>query len=59
MWCNGVGGVLGALGCRFDTWPGTVGLKIWHCNCSLDLIPGWGTPNAMGRPKQKREKKRK
>ena len=27
------------------------------CNCSLDLIPGPGTPYTMGRPKKKGKKK--
>ena len=25
LWCNGIGSVLGALGCRFNPQPGTVG----------------------------------
>ena len=25
LWCKGIGAVLGALGHRFDPWPGTVG----------------------------------
>ena len=25
LWCNGISGILGVLGCRFDPWPGTVG----------------------------------
>lgn len=25
LWCHGIGGVLGALGCRFDPTPNTVG----------------------------------
>ena len=25
LWCNRISGVLGALGCRFNLWPGTVG----------------------------------
>ena len=25
LWCNGIGSVLGALGCRFDSWHGMVG----------------------------------
>ena len=40
------------------------GLRIWHChsyslgrNCGLDLIPGQGTPEAMGRPKKEKKKK--
>ena len=24
LWCNGIGGVLGALGCRFNAWLRTV-----------------------------------
>ena len=41
------------------------GLRIWHCcscsvghSCSSDLIPGLGTPCAMGWPKKKEKKKR-
>lgn len=22
LWCNGIGGISEALGCRFDPWPG-------------------------------------
>ena len=25
LWCNGIRGILGALECRFDPWPSTVG----------------------------------
>ena len=25
LWCNGIDGILGALGCRFDPWVGMVG----------------------------------
>ena len=25
LWLNGIGSILGALGCRFDPWPSTVG----------------------------------
>ena len=39
------------------------GLRNWHCqnfglgaDCGLDLIPGPGTPCAMGRPKKKKGK---
>ena len=42
------------------------GLMMWCChscsvgyNCDLDLIPGPGTPYAVGWPKEKREKKKK
>ena len=50
--------VLGALGCRFNPPP-----RIWLCHsCSLgqnylNLIPGSGTPHAMGKPKKRRKKK--
>ena len=58
-------GVLGALGCRFHTrflaWHS--GLRIQHCrscssscSCSLELIPGLGTPYAAGWPKKKKIK---
>ena len=29
LWCNGISGILGALGRRFDPQPGTVGLETW------------------------------
>ena len=57
-----------ALEHRFDPWPGTVGLKIWHCcscgcsvgcSCSSDLIPGLGTPYAVVQPEKKRKEKKK
>ena len=42
------------------------GLRIWHCcscsvdpHCSLDLIPGPGTPYALGQPKKEEEEKKK
>ena len=54
---NGIGGVLGALGCRFDPQPR---LGILYCHSfSSDLIPGPGTPYAMGWPKRKKKKKKK
>ena len=41
------------------------GLRIWHChnhrigrNSGLDLIPGPGTPYAMGQPEKKKKKKK-
>ena len=47
------------LGHRFDPWPGTAGLgssivtaAVLGVNCSLDLIPGLGTPYATGLPKK-------
>ena len=52
------------LGCRFNHRPSS-GLKILRChccsighNCGLNLIPGLGTPSAMGQPKKKKKKKR-
>ena len=59
LWCNGISGVLGALGCRFDTQPGTC-CGLAH-NYGLDLIPGWlpGTRYAMGWLKEKKKKKEK
>ena len=51
--------VLGALGPRFDTQPGT-GLS--HDDCHSDLIPGLGIPYAIclgAAKKEKKEKKRK
>ena len=45
---------------RSPAWHG--GLRIWRCHsgslahtCSSDLIPGWGTPCALGRPTKKKE----
>ena len=42
------------------------GLRIWHChgcsvdsNCSLELIPGPGTPYALGWPKKEKKGRRK
>ena len=65
LWLNGNGSISGALGCRFDSWPGRHSrLRIWHrhscgiaCKCSSDLIPGQGTPYDTGRPKIEKKKK--
>lgn len=64
MWHHGIRGISGALGCRFDPWPAQW-VKIWHCHsCGLgpnycsDLIPGWGTPHAKGRPKMKKKEEK-
>ena len=63
LWPKGIGGVSAVPGCRFDPRPSTVGKKIRHCcscsighNCSSDLIPGPGTPYAVGWPKKKKTK---
>jgi len=56
---------LGALGHRFDPHPAQW-VKDWHCrSCDLghnygsDLMPGLGTPYAVGRPKKKKNKSNK
>ena len=58
-WPKGIFSVLGALGCRFN--PGSAqqvkelacrSVNLGH-DYSSDLIPGLGTPCAMGRPKMK------
>lgn len=61
LWHNGIGSFSGALGLRFDPWPGVVGLRIWHCqswslghDCGWDLSPGQGTPYAKEQPKKKK-----
>ena len=58
LWRNGISGVLGALGRRFDPWHR--GLRIWYClscslglSCVLDLIPGPRMPYAAGWPNKK------
>ena len=51
-------------GHRFNPQPGAVSYRIWRCYCSCsigldcgwDLIPGPGTPNAVGRPKKKKHR---
>ena len=72
LWCNGIGSISGALGHRFHDWPSPAqpgparhtGLRIWHCHsCSIgcncgSVIPGLGTPYAMGEPKKKKKKKK-
>ena len=42
---NGIGGILGALGCRFDPWPSLhCGLRIWHCHsCGIGHKHGSGS----------------
>ena len=59
MLCSGIGGVLGALQHRFDSRPQHSGLRILICrscglggDCSLDLIPGLGTPYDTGWPEK-------
>ena len=61
LWRKGISGVLGALGCRFDPRAWRSGLRIQCCcsyglghHCSLDPIPGRGTPYATGQPKNKK-----
>lgn len=53
-----IGGILGALGFRFDPWHS--GVRVWHCyscsvvcSCGSDLMPGLEIPHAVGRPKKK------
>lgn len=60
LWHNGIGNVLGALGRKFNPWPGMVGLRMQYCcgcsighNCSSDPIPGPGTPYALEWPRKK------
>ena len=51
LWQNGIGSVLGVLGCRI---LGTVvRWQLW-----LDLIPGLGTPYAMRVAKKEKKKKK-
>ena len=61
LWCSGIGGISGVLGCRFDPPPGTVGqgscIATVGCSSGSDLIPGLGAPYAMGWPKKKIKKK--
>lgn len=66
LWHNGIGSFSGALGLRFDPWPGVVGLRIWHCqswslghDCGWDLSPGQGTPYAKEQPKKKKSRLQK
>ena len=54
MWRNGIGSILGALGCRFDSLPGTVGSG---SSVAVVVIPDQGIPYAMGQlPLQKKMK---
>ena len=51
--------LLGSAGTQVQS-PGPARLvkdQCWH-SCSLDLIPGLGTPNTMGQPKKKKKKKK-
>ena len=64
LWRHRIGGILGALGHRFDPQPWHSGLRIWRylsgslgCDCSLGVIPGLGTPYAAGWPKKFRKRK--
>ena len=66
LWCNRIGGISGALGCSFDTLPGTVGYgsgiaaaatKVttvaWILSLVQDLHMLWGGQKR----KRKKEKK--
>ena len=53
LWWNGIGGISGALGAGLTQWHSE--LRIWCChscsigrNCGSGLIPGPGTPYAVG-----------
>ena len=61
---NGIRVISEALGCRFDPQPGTVAegsgvAPSWGLdnNLGLDLIPGPGTPYALGWPKKEKKKR--
>ena len=62
LWRKRIGGILGALGHRFDPQPGKwVKDPVCHScglghNCSLDLSPGLGTPYAAGQPRKEKKK---
>lgn len=65
---NWIGGASAASGRRVSPSPAqwgkgsSVAAAAVGRNCDSDLIPGWGTPNAPGRPKmgkQTNEKERK
>ena len=56
---------LGSTGTQVQSPAQHSRLRIWHCcscglgqNCSLDLMPGPGTPCATMRPKKEKEKER-
>ena len=62
LWLNRIVRLCSLSRHRFDPRLGTVGQRIQHCwncgigrNCSLDLIPGLGTPYAAGQQKIKKE----
>ena len=55
---------LGSTGTQVQSPARHSGLRIWHCgssglghDCGSDLIPGPGTPYALGRPKMKNKQK--
>ena len=63
LWHNGISGVLGSAGTQVQSPAWHNGLRIWHCrscglgpNCGLDLIPGPGTPYAVGPPPPQKKK---
>lgn len=63
LWLSGIGGVFGVVRLRFDPLAWHSGSSIWLCSsCSLghsfgsNLIPGPGTPSAVGWPKKKESK---
>ena len=56
LWYNWMGGISGALGCRFDPWPGTGGYGSGiGCGCGSDLNPG--PDNSICHRSAKKEKK--
>ena len=58
-WHNRTGSVSEVLGCRFDPRP-SIAIDMVRCNCSLDLIPGWGTLSiCCGEANKKKKKKKK
>ena len=66
VWRSGIRGIFGMLGHRFNPQPAQwvkdpallqLQLRLQLCrNCGQDLIPGSGTPYAVGQPKNKTKK---
>lgn len=64
LWCNGIRGILGALGCRLNPRPRHSGSRIRHCTscymgCQLWLESDhWpGDSICLGVPKKRKQKK--
>ena len=53
LWHNGIGGISGVLGCRFDPRDSVKDLVSDH-NCGSDLISCLCTPYASGQSKKKK-----